>query len=86
MVIEGLIVNGRVETATALPFPEGTKVFVGMTDCEPLLPFEVHDRNTVLAMVNEAMDDLKNGRNWEPFDDAMMTISKKHKLPLAGED
>jgi len=83
--LTGTIVNGRVELDAPAGLPDGTRVrFVLETDDDeddgP--PPDTHDRETELAILREALEDVTAGRGGIPHDVFMAEIAKEFGLPL----
>jgi len=81
MSVEGVIVNGKLEFDRPLPFPEGSRVRVGLvSEFNVEFPFEPYDREKELALLRESIEDMKAGRG-QPLEDVMAEISEEFNLP-----
>ena len=81
--LTGTIVNGRVELDAPAGLPDGTRVrFVLETadDEDDGPPPDTHDRATELAILREALEDVKAGRG-RPFEEVMAEIALEFNLP-----
>jgi len=81
--LTGTIVNGRVELDAPAGLPDGTRVrFVLETadDEDDGPPPDTHDRATELAILREALEDVKAGRG-RAFEEVMAGIALEFNLP-----
>jgi hypothetical protein len=81
----GTIVDGRVEFDAPVGLPEGTRVRVSVPvveddDLDP--PPDTHDRATELAILREALEDVKADRGGVPHDVFMAEVAAEFGLPL----
>ena len=82
----GTIVNGRVELDAPAGLPDGTRGrFVLETDAaaddeDDGPPPDTHDRETELAILRDALEDVKAGRG-RPFEEVMAGIALEFNLP-----
>ena len=79
--LTGTIVNGRVELDAPAGLPDGTRVrFVPDTaDLGP--PPDTHDRATELAILRDALEDVKSDRGGVPHAAFMAQIAKEFGVP-----
>jgi hypothetical protein len=86
MTLEGTVVNGVIVLDGAAPLPEGARVRVELADEEDLFPPpEPYDREKELAILREALEDVRAGRG-TPAREFLKGLAAKHNLPLeAGE-
>jgi hypothetical protein len=82
MTLEGTIVNGMVVLDTGAQLPEGTRVRVELADEDNDLfpPPEPYDRDKELAILREALEDVKAGRGM-PFEEFMANLAAQYNLP-----
>jgi hypothetical protein len=84
MALEGTVVNGMIVLDGMERLPEGTRVRVelaGQADPDDLgPPPEPYDRAKELAILREALADVKAGRGM-PFEEFMAKLAAEHKLP-----
>lgn len=89
MSLAGTVVNGTIVLDGMSRLPEGARVRVdldGELDPDDIgAPPESYQRETHLALLREAMEDVKAGRT-RPFDEAMAEIALKYNLPHAPEE
>jgi len=83
--LTGTIVDGRVELDAPADLPDGTRVRVsvprvGEEDDDLGPPPDTHDRATELAILREALEDVKAGRG-RPFRQVMDEIAAEFNLP-----
>mgnify|MGYP000942296562 CR=1 FL=1 len=88
MILEGVIVGGRIELDSPTGLPDGTRVRIEPVanessedwgDLEP--PTEPYDRDKELALLREALDDVKAGRGVEART-FLKELALRHNLPL----
>lgn len=84
--LTGTIVNGRVELDAPAGLPDGTRVRVAVSveaaddDLGP--PPDTHDRETELAILREAMEDVKADRGGVSHAAFMAELAAEFGLPL----
>jgi hypothetical protein len=82
MTLEGTVINGLVVLDTAGHLPEGARVRVELADEDDDLfpPPEPYDRDKELAILREALEDVKAGRGM-PFEEFMAKLAAEHNFP-----
>jgi hypothetical protein len=88
MTLEGTVVNGMVVLDTGAQLPEGARVRVELADedDDPFPPPEPYDREKELAILREALEDVKAGRGMEARE-FMKKLATELNLSLApGEE
>jgi hypothetical protein len=66
MTLEGTVVNGVVVLDTGTRLPDGARVRVELAEDDDLFPPpEPYDREKELAILREALEDVKAGRGME---------------------
>jgi hypothetical protein len=84
MTLEGTVVNGMIVLDGTPQLPEGARVRVELADVEDpddiSPPPEPYDRAKELAILREAVEDVKAGRGM-PFEEFMAKLAAEHKLP-----
>jgi len=83
MAIEGTVLNGVIVLEGAVKLPEGARVLVELAEVDDddlAPPPEPYDREQELAILREAIEDVKAGRG-VPFEEAMAELARKHNLP-----
>ena len=84
MTLEGTVVNGVIVLDSGALLPEGARVQVALAeaddDCFP--PPEPYDRAKELAILREALEDVKAGRG-VPAREFLKQLAEEHNLPLA---
>jgi len=84
MTVEGTVVNGVIVLDNGPPLPEGTRVRVELAEPDDLddigPPPEPYDRDKELAILREALEDVKAGRGM-PFEEYMAKVAAELKLP-----
>ena len=86
--LTGTIVDGQVELDAPADLPDGTRVrFVPDPSDEDDLgpPVEPYDRETELATLREALEDVKAGRG-RPHREVMAEIAAEFNLPDVDEE
>lgn len=82
MTLEGTVVNGVIVLDSGAPLPEGARVRVEVTDEDDLFPLaEPHDPEKELAILREALEDVRAGRGM-PAREFLKELATKHNLPL----
>jgi hypothetical protein len=81
MTLEGTVVNGMVVLDTGAQLPEGARVRVELADEDDDLfpPPEPYDREKELAILREALEDVKVGRGM-PFEEFMANLAAKYNF------
>jgi hypothetical protein len=65
MALEGTVVNGMIVLDGGAQLPEGVRVQVEVADPDDLAPPpEPHDREKELAILREALEDVRAGRGF----------------------
>jgi hypothetical protein len=82
MALEGTVVNGMVVLDTGTQLPEGARVRVELAgeDDDLFPPPEPYDRDKELAILREALEDVKADRGM-PFEEFMASLAAEHNLP-----
>jgi hypothetical protein len=81
MTLEGTVVNGVIVLDGGVRLPEGERVRVEVADPDDLTPPpEPYDREKELAILHEALEDVRAGRG-VPFEDFMARLAAEYKLP-----
>jgi hypothetical protein len=81
MTLEGTVVNGTIVLDGGAQLPNGARVRVELTDPDDLAPPpEPYDREKELAILREALEDVKAGRG-TPFEEFMAKLAAEYKLP-----
>ena len=81
MTLEGTVVNGVIVLDGGAQLPEGERVRVEVADPDDLAPPpEPYDREQELAILREALEDVRAGRGM-PFEEFMAKLAKEHNLP-----
>jgi hypothetical protein len=81
MTLEGTVVNGVIVLDGGTRLPEGERVRVEVVDDDDLFPpAEPNDREKELAILREALEDVKAGRG-TPFREFMAKLAADYKLP-----
>ena len=83
MTLEGTVINGLIVLDTGAKLPEGARVRVELADDDDDLapPPEPYDRENELAILREALEDVKAGRG-TPAREFLKELAVKHNLPL----
>ena len=82
MTIEGIVVNGAIVLEGGVRLPEGARVRVEVTDPDDLFPPpEPYDREKELALLREALEDVKAGRGM-PALEFLKELAAEYNLPL----
>ncbi len=77
----GTVVNGVIVLEGNAQLPEGARVWVELDEDDDIPPPpEPYDREKELAILREALEDVKAGRG-EPFEQFMARLAKEHNLP-----
>ena len=84
MTLEGTVVNGAIVLDNGARLPEGERVRVELVDDDDdlALPLEPYDRAKELAILREALEDVKAGRG-RPAREFLKELAEKYHLPLA---
>lgn len=81
MKLEGIVVNGVIVLDGGARLPEGERVRIEVVDDDDLAPpLEPYDREKELAILREALEDVKAGRT-RPFEEVMAEIAARYNLP-----
>lgn len=80
MTLEGTVVNGAIVLDNGARLPEGERVRVELVDDDLAPPPEPYDRDKELAILREALEDVKAGRGM-PFEEFMAQLAAEYKLP-----
>jgi hypothetical protein len=81
MTLEGTVVNGVIKLDGGAQLTEGARVRVQVTDPDDLAPApEPYDRETELAILREALEDVRAGRG-VPFEVFTAQLAAELKLP-----
>jgi hypothetical protein len=82
-MLEGTVRNGVIVLDNEVRLPEGARVQVELTDLDDLVPPpEPYDRAKELAILREALEDVKAGRG-RPAREVLKELAAKFNLPLA---
>jgi hypothetical protein len=82
MMIEGTVVNGVIVLAGGARLPEGVRIRVELDDPDDLAPpIEPYDREQELAILREAQEDVRAGRDIEARQ-LLKELAEEHNLPL----
>jgi hypothetical protein len=80
VTLEGTVVNGVIVLAGGARLPEGARVQVALADPDdPAPPPEPYDRATELAILRDALEDVRAGRGM-PFDEFMAQLAAQDHL------
>jgi hypothetical protein len=83
MTLEGTVLNGVIVLDGGARLPEGERVRVELVDDDDLAPPpEPYDREKELAILREALEDVKAGRG-RPAREFLKELAEKYDLPLA---
>jgi hypothetical protein len=83
MTLEGTVVNGVIVLDGGARLPEGERVRVELADDDDLAPPpEPYDRAKELAILREALEDVKAGRG-RLAREVLKELAEKYNLPLA---
>ena len=81
-MLEGTVRNGVIVLDDGMQLPEGARVLVEVADPDDLAPpVEPYDRETELAILREALEDVKAGRG-RPARQLVKELAVQLKLPL----
>jgi hypothetical protein len=81
MTLEGTVVNGAIVLDGGVKLPEGARVQVEVTDDdESHPPPEPYDREKELAILREALEEVRAGPGM-PFEEFMASLAAEFKLP-----
>jgi len=84
VTVAGTVVNGVIVLDNGSELPEGARVRVELAEPADLddigPPPEPYDRAKELALLREAIDDVRAGRS-RPFEEVMAEIAARHNLP-----
>jgi len=81
MTLEGTVVNGVIIPDGGAQLTNGLRVRIEVADAANLgPPAEPYDRATELAILREALEDVKAGRG-QPFEEFMAELAAEYKLP-----
>jgi len=85
-MVEGTVVNGVVVLDDGGLLPEGARVRVEVADLDDLddvvPPSEPYDREKELAILREALEDVRAGRGM-PFEEFVAKLTAECNLPPA---
>ena len=82
MTLEGTVVNGVIVLDGGARLPEGERVRVEVADPDDLAPPpEPYDREKELAILREALEDVKAGRG-TPAREFLKELAAQYNLPL----
>lgn len=82
MTLDGTVVNGVIVLDGSPSLPEGARVRVELTDDDDMgQPPEPYDREKELAILREAIEDVKADRGGVPFEEFMADLAKEFNLP-----
>jgi hypothetical protein len=86
MTLEGTIVNGMVVLDTGAQLPEGARVRVELADEDDDLfpPPEPYDREKELAILREALEDVKADRGMEAREFMKKLATELNLPPCSG--
>jgi len=90
MTLEGTVVNGTIVLDGSARLPEGARVRVELTELDDpddlAPPVEHYDREKELAILREAVEDVKAGRGTDARE-FLKKLAEELNLPLApGEE
>ncbi|HKI35121.1 MAG TPA: hypothetical protein VKA46_24910 [Gemmataceae bacterium] len=81
MIAEGTVVNGVIVLDGGVKFPEGARVRVDLADPDVIAPPpEPYDRAKELALLREALEDVRAGRG-VAVEEFMAQLAAEYKLP-----
>lgn len=81
MTLEGTVVNGTIVLDGGAQLPDGVRVRVELTDPDDLAPPpEPYDREKELAILREALEDVKAGRG-VPAREFLKELAVNYNLP-----
>ncbi|HYT87479.1 MAG TPA: hypothetical protein VEL76_02065 [Gemmataceae bacterium] len=82
MTLEGTVVNGVIVLDGGARLPEGERVRVEVADPDDLAPpLEPYDRAKELAILREALEDVRAGRG-VPAREFFKELALKYNLPV----
>jgi hypothetical protein len=84
MTLEGAVVNGVIVLDGGAKLPEGTRVRVELADEDDddlFPPPEPYDREKELAILREALEDVRADRGIEARE-FLKQLAQEHNLPL----
>jgi len=80
-MLEGTVINGMIVLDGETKLPEGVRVRVELADLDDLVPPpEPYDRQEELAILRQAMEDVRAGRGM-PFEEFEAQLAAESKLP-----
>jgi hypothetical protein len=82
MTLAGTVVNGVIVVDGGAQLPEGVRVRIEMEDDDIGPPPEPYDREKELAILREALEDVRAGRG-TPAREFLKRLAQEHNLPLA---
>lgn len=86
MIAEGTVMNGVIVLDGGVKFPEGARVRVDLADPDEVAPPpEPYDRAKELAILREALEDVRAGRG-APVEEFMAQLAAEYKLPSVPAD
>jgi hypothetical protein len=87
MTFSGTVVNGVIVLEGGAQLPEGARVRVELDDPDDLAPpAEPYDRDNELALLREALEDVRAGRGMEARE-FLKKLAQEHHLTLVpGEE
>ena len=80
MTLEGTVINGVIVLNGGARLPEGERVRIEVMDDDLAPPPEPYDREKELAILREALEDVKAGRG-TPFEEFMAKLAAEFQLP-----
>ena len=80
MILNGMIVDGRVELDSSIQLPNGTRVSLELNGHGAKWP-QPDDHETELAHLRESFEDMEVGRLF-PAREVLREIALRHNLPL----
>jgi hypothetical protein len=85
-MLEGTVVNGVIKLEGGVHLPEGMRVRIEVADLDELAPpLEPYDRDQEMAILRDALEDVRAGRGTLARQ-VLKELADKHNLPLtAGE-
>ncbi len=82
MTLEGTVVNGAIVLDGGVQLPDGARVRVELADPDDLAPpAEPYDREQELAILREALEDVRAGRG-TPAREFLKELAAEFNLPL----
>ena len=82
MTLEGTVVNGVIVLDGGAPLPEGARVRIEVADDDDFFPPPApEDREKELAILREALEDVRAGRG-APAREFLKELAAKYHLPF----